>query len=405
MANSLSASFPEIWAREQSEVFLKKSVAMVAADTSFESTMNRGDTLHRTYRSVTATDVPDVYTRNTDITIRDVTDTDESLSVNREFAVGIQIDDFDAIQNNYDAAANYGRDYGIVLSTQVDAEVLYEVINANDYVDAGSVGGTAGQGIALTTSNVLKTITAVTKKLQKNNVYSDNKIGIVSPEFEDIVAQYYGDKATSLGDEVSQNGYFTKIGGYKLYSSNNLTGSAVLALATQPTDGDTVTIQGVTFTFKTTLGSTPGNVLIGASADAARANLAALINAPSTTTAQGVALSTANARIFSARVTASNNDTANTMTLYFKGAGVLAVSETLTDGTDTWTSTLIKQHCMFGIANRCTTLVMQRKPMIKVNDIPKQFGKYILNGVLFGIKSFQDNKEQMIRVELNASGF
>lgn len=405
MANSLSASFPEIWARKQSEVFLKEAVAMVVADTSFESVMNRGDVLNRTYPSVVASDVPDVYTRNTDITMRDLTDTNETLTVNREFAIGFQVDDFDKIQDNYDAAADYGRMYGTILSTQVDAEVLYEVINANDYVDSGSVGGTAGQGIALATTNVLKTMTAVTKKLQKNNVYSSNKVGVVSPEFEDIVGQYYGDKATNLGDTVAQNGFFTKIGGYKLHSSNNLTGSAVLAMATTPTDGDTVVIQGVTFTFKTTLGSTAGNVLIGASADAARANLTALVNAPSTTTAQGVALSTANARIFTARATATNDNTANTMLVYFKGAGVLAVSETFTDATDTWTSALIKQHCMFGVANKCTTLVMQRKPMIKINDIPKQFGKYILNGVLFGLKSFQDNKEQMIRVELNASGY
>jgi len=52
------------------------------------------------------------------------------------------------------------------------------------------------------------------------------------------------------------------------------------ALSVQPTDGDTVTLNGVTFTFKTTLGSTAGNVLIGGSASAANTNLTALINAP-----------------------------------------------------------------------------------------------------------------------------
>ena len=60
-----------------------------------------------------------------------------------------------------------------------------------------------------------------------------------------------------------------------------------LPFTVQPTDGDTVTINGVTFTFKTTLGATAGNVLIGGSATNARANLAALIAAPGTTTASG----------------------------------------------------------------------------------------------------------------------
>jgi predicted aconitase with swiveling domain len=81
-----------------------------------------------------------------------------------------------------------------------------------------------------------------------------------------------------------------------------------------------VTIQGQVFTFKTTLGSTAGNVLIGGSADVARANLAALINAPTTTTANGVALTadSDNARLFDARASAVNDNTANTLTLTFK---------------------------------------------------------------------------------------
>jgi len=69
-----------------------------------------------------------------------------------------------------------------------------------------------------------------------------------------------------------------------------LTGSAVLALATNPSNTETVTIQGQVFTFVSSIGTTEGNVLIGGSADATRANLAALINAPQTTTANGVAL-------------------------------------------------------------------------------------------------------------------
>ena len=124
----------------------------------------------------------------------------------------------------------------------------------------------------------------MTKKLVKANVFSENKFGAVSPEFEEIVSLYYGAKVTDLGDNVAQNGYFKKISGYMLYSTNNLTNTAVLSLATQPTADDTVVIQGVTFTFVASP-TAAGDVDIGASVDATRANLAALINAPSTTTA------------------------------------------------------------------------------------------------------------------------
>lgn len=51
MANNLSASFPEVWAKEQQTVFYKENVAMKVADMSFNSDMKYGDTLNRTYRS------------------------------------------------------------------------------------------------------------------------------------------------------------------------------------------------------------------------------------------------------------------------------------------------------------------------------------------------------------------
>lgn len=51
MANSFTADFPEIWAREQQEVFYKENVATKIADVSYKSEMSFGDTLNRPYRS------------------------------------------------------------------------------------------------------------------------------------------------------------------------------------------------------------------------------------------------------------------------------------------------------------------------------------------------------------------
>jgi Concanavalin A-like lectin/glucanases superfamily len=69
-------------------------------------------------------------------------------------------------------------------------------------------------------------------------------------------------------------------------------------LSTNPANGKTLTLDingtNVVFTFVTSIGSTAGNVLIGASAAATVANLLALLNQPQTTTATGVALAAAN---------------------------------------------------------------------------------------------------------------
>jgi len=404
MANNVTASFEEVWARQQQDTFLKRSVAMIVADTSFKSSMKSGDVLKRTYRSVSADDAPDVYVSGSDMTVRDITDTAETLTVNKKYGIAIQVDDFDEIQSKYNIAVNYGTDYGVIMQTQIDADVLGEVVNAESTVDGGDVGATAGNGIVLTVNNVLNTVAAVTKKLRLANVYDTNNFGIISPEFEEILTVYYGSKATDLGDKSTLNGFYAKISGFDLYSSNNLTGTASLALATQPTADDTIVIQGVTFTFKA-VPSAAGEVDLGSDVDATRANLAALINAPSTTTAGGIALTAADARKFIARVSAVNDDTADTLIVTYKGAGVLAVSETLTDGTDVRTTTQQKQLCVFGVKNKATTLVMQKMPSVERTRIPLQFGDYIKNGMLYGLKTFLDNSKKLVSVHIASSAF
>ena len=397
MANSFN--FADIMARSQQDVFMKKSVAMILAENK-SMALTYGKSYQRPYSSVSADDDVDVMNRTSDLTVTDVSDTIETLTVDKQRSKVLEVHDWDEIQSSYPLASTYGDQFGEIMKSKIDMDVLYEVVNSLNTVDAGSVWGTAGQGIDLTSSNVAETVFAVTRELHESNVIDTDFVAAVSPKFEQKIASYYGAKVTDLGDNVSQNGYFNQIAGFKLYSTNNLTCSAVLALATNPTANDTVTIGGVTFTFVSSIGSTAGNVLIGGSADASRANLAALINAPWTTTATGVALSTANIRKVTARLTAVNDDTANTLTVYYKGANSLTTAETLTAVADVWTSTLKKQLNVFGIRNKCTTLIFQKKATVEVTRRPLQFSNYIKSGMLYGIKTFKDNAQRMVKVEI-----
>lgn len=394
-----------MWAKEQEAVFLKRNIAMQIAYVSQNWELSSGDVLQRTYRSTTANDVPGIYTRGTDVTFDDITDTAETLTINRQFVLAFYLDDFDKIQDNYDAALSYGKDKGELLANQIDADVLWEWINATSTVDDGTIGGTAGNGIALTTANVLSVVTGVTKKLEKLNVMSLERFWVVSPEFSEIIGQYYGGKVTDLGDDVAENGYFATIYGYKLYSSNLTPARATLTYdGTALTDGDTVTIGGITFTFKTTLGAIPGNVLIGADSDASFTNLVALINAPWTTTAQGVAFTGNNLRTLQARASATVNTTTNLVVVTFKGVGTLTVSETLTPAADVWTAALQKQLLCFGIKGN-PYLVMQKSPSVEIKDNPNRLGKNILNGCLYGVKTFTDNATRMVKVEIKSSTY
>lgn len=78
-----------------------------------------------------------------------------------------------------------------------------------------------------------------------------------------------------------------------LYANSNLTATYSFALGTQPTEGDIITINGVTFTFastigytNTTYGSTKNNVLIETDANTTCGYLINAINQASTGVAQ-----------------------------------------------------------------------------------------------------------------------
>lgn len=401
MANNLKVSFQEIWAKEQQEVFNKKNVAMQVADTSFKDSLKSGDTLNRTYRSDASIQT---YTRGTDINIDDLTDTNEQLVVNKQYANGFYVDDFDAIQSKYDVAANYGKDYGVELSNQVDADVLYETVNAANTLDAWDFAGTAGNGLAVTTTNILSVFSKSRKTLKKENVDDSSLIAVISPDLEEIMINYGAGRDTDMGDSANENGYFGRFYGYDVYTSNQLTASAVLDLGTQPTAADTITIEGQTFTFVSTIGTTAGNVLIGGDVDATRANLAALINAPWTTTANGVALTGSNLNLFESKMVAVNDDTADTLTVFRKGWGTITVADSLTAAANGFDTDKTIQHNLFAVrGNPC--LVMQRKPNIVFRAEPKKLGWNYLNGVLYGVKTFQDNSKKMVGVNVLATSF
>jgi len=402
MANSLSAGFREVWDREYQTIFYKLNVAKQIADMSFKSQLGKGQVFSRVYRSDLSGNLQ-TYTRGTAISINDVTDTKEQLTVNSQFADGIYRDDFDAIQSNYDFAAAYGKDMATYASNQVDADILGEWDNATSNVDDGDLGGTDGNGISLTTSNVLTVLATAKRKLKKQNVPVTDLFGVISPEFEQVLIEYGAGRDTNLGDKANEGGKIMRFYDFDLYVSNQLGTSAVLAMATDPTANDTVVINGVTFTAVSSIGTTAGNFLVGTDADTSRAVLAAFINDPGTTSATQVAVSAADQRKLR-NCTATNDNTADTLTLDYKGLGVLEVSETLTAAADVWTTSKQKQHCLFG-RKGAISCITQADPSPEVKDVPDKLGKNILVGLLYGYKTYSDGKKQLVDVQIDSSSY
>lgn len=391
MANNFNSDFKEIWAKEQQEVFYKTNVASKIAGMSAEAQMKDGDVFHKTRRGALTAQI---ITRGTDMTLADLTNVDEFLTIDKQFGTAFDYHEFDSIQSAYDQAMGYGRDSGEALSNMVDAYVLAEALNAGSVYSAGT----------LATTGVVAMLSGVNKAYRKKNVTSNNKYGVISPEVEELIVQYVEGRETVGGDKVGENGYIGMYMGTKFYVSNQLTSTAELVMATNPTANDTATIAGQVFTFVSSIGTTAGNVLIGANVDLTRASLATLINAPATTTATGVALTGTALRTFQNTITAVNNNTTDVLSVTARGIGVLDVSETLTDGADIWTLTAQLQHNLFGIVGS-PSLVIQRKPSIVEVQKQLQLGKNYLNGVLFGVKTFTEDANQMVDVTVRCDAY
>jgi hypothetical protein len=237
------------------------------------------------------------YTKYTNQTIQDVTTGNDTIVINTTPMVNFAMDVIDEGDNYIDVKSEIIQDASYQIKKRIDGDFFNQVLNAKWKYDANGFGRNTGtlSPITLTTgaSQNISTTFGKAKAGLTNNGANGTKLALCIDDFisADLTTLGMETNVSGVADVSYTRGFQGKFGGMNAYSVSMLTGTAVMDLATQPTDGDTVTIQGVTFTFKTTLGSTAGNVLIGASADAASINLVALINAPGTTTAQGVALS------------------------------------------------------------------------------------------------------------------
>jgi hypothetical protein len=211
------------------------------------------------------------------------------------------------------------------------------------------------------------------------------------------IEEYLMGKDINIAAATFQNGYAGVVRNAVLYISENLTGEAVIYTPQTPTDGDSITIGGVVFTFRTTLGSTAGSVLISGSADAARANLVGLINTPGTTDTYGVALSAADQLIITdtLKLVATNSNSADTATLVGTGSGRLIIATSLTNTNNVVSKNFI--HAYFG-KKGAIDLVIQDMKQVDMRETADRRGTNVFSSYLAGIKTFTDGKKKFLDV-------
>lgn len=422
-ANPNTMTFKTVFNAEYQMSHFKEPVYQILADTRLESSLTKGQTVARSYASdVQVNDMGGDGSYSTQA----ITDTQETLVINKEKEASIYIKKLDELQAHLPVKQKYGRKLANALINQIDGDVLLATYQgAGTTLDDGSFSGTSGNGYTVTENNVQKVFTTAMQKLRLKNVVYNSRfqggiklevpegmpIAIISPEILTSIELYLGGKDTLLGDQVSRNGYSGYFMGFNLFVSNALPWTATLAMATLPTDGDTIVINGVTITFKATLTATTGaaEVHIASTVDITRANLVEFLNtagadseAEATDTGYS-SVSTANQRLLK-NMTWTNVNATDVATVVASGWGTVVVSETFTDATDTWTSTKQQLHSIFALS-KSVSLVVQKDPSLEENFVSSKIGRDYIAWTVYGIKVFQDQAPQIVQLAVNSSTF
>lgn len=415
---------PETWSKEYQTVHDKVPVYPVISNYRLAAGLQVGDTVNRSYPSTLR-----ARTMGADgsYATKAIVDTNEQLLVDKAYEASFYVKSLDEIQNSLPVRQGYANRAMVAIFQQVDADILGLYDQFTYTVDDGDIGGTTGAGIASTPTNVKSVFFKAKNKLQKkgqqmmnnNSGFSGFKskddqnamgVAVISPDVYTDLLTAVGEKDTVFGDTVSKAGHAGMYAGFNMFTSNQLAWSGKLLIGTQPSNNETVIINGVTWTFKTTLGTTAGNVLIGASATTAIANLVLAINNGSAAAAGAVdstnvyvELSEANRDLVATeRITATA--VTGGLTVKFTGIGYAVVSETFSAAADVWTPTLQVQHCLFGVAN-AIDVVIQKTPSLEMNPVSGKIGKDFVTWVACGYKVFNEGKLMMVDVWIRTDSY
>ncbi len=387
----------EFWGNLQADLYVKNS-ALYLANQSLEDVLTTKG--YKAHKPILSHANNGTYSPGSDISYTAKTASKQTLTVSTFKYAAEEIDDTVNLQTPYDIPAHSLESVRRGLMNNVEQIYMDQLTNADQSIASGTAQ-------TVTTANVLDIFEEATGRLGAFDVPEETSMraALLGPRTVAKLKSLKAARETGFGDTVMSNGVVGPLLGWTVVQSNNLPFSAVLSMATNPTDGDTVTIAGVTFQFKTTIANATtgyvGVLLDNSDVDVSRANLAAAINDSGTAGTTYVQLGKVENFIIRNKrnITATNDNSANTLTI--AGYGDIAVSEALTNTTDAWGSQT-QTSCF--LMRGSIDLVLQ---FMKLDLIRKEKGFADLVKGLIGIgaNTFDDGARTMVKMTQNVSAF
>jgi hypothetical protein len=268
----------------------------------------------------------------------------DSLEINRRADASEQINSYDWKSVGFGLLKDRSEQMGKQMGKVIDGYFLSRPVgNVNVALDAGDFGGSAGSAIAVTNTTVDDIINGALTQLHVADTMEKKWLAVAPQEFN-ALRSHLQNTGNNVADNVLVNGLESgmiprgQFSGVDVFLSNNLTNEVVVTMATIPSNGQTLTINGVVITFVSTLSGAAGEVHIASDVDITRANLANFLNGtnyPGDTTVVeatdtgATKLSLESTGRFSAiSLSATNNNSSDTLTLTARGTLVVKTNVT-----------------------------------------------------------------------------
>lgn len=342
-------------------------------------------------------------TAGSDITRSNFVISSYDLTITESDQINIPITDIEEIRYNRNAESDTMSRITEALMQIMDSFTAQLAVT--EALAANKLNGSTP--VTMAAANSYETLRAMKTRLRVNNVETSNAAYFVTPSVVEFLEIGTWLNATEIGVKDRKAGLRGNVTGMQVRESNNIPYYVDLDIATQPTDGDTVSITGgsytntstgapvtptVTFTFKTTLTPTAGEVLIGASAATALTNLTSAIQGTGTAGTDYVAISAVNRQALDDAFVYAIEEFSGSMSVFSNLE--LTVAETLTDATDAW-NTADRGRVIFAM-DRMAVNVADQMTEMKVTDATEAFRMHLLGEYVYGGKVLGENSKRIV---------
>jgi hypothetical protein len=393
------------------EIYQANSVIEQVASTTAQSELGTNQTYHRASIDGFFSGLKKI-DAGQDIPKSPLGAIDETLTIDRYFGDRFEIPEVQSELERFNLRQEFGALKMRELALQIDGDCLGHMAeSASIQLDAGDFGGNAGEPLRLAAGTIEDIVPAIKAELSLNKVSGTDMVGIITPEFVKILTSQTQGRATEFGDAILRNGFMSgevlRHQGFTMYESVNVPVSLYLDMTGNAVDGQTVSINGATVTFKDVVAA-KGQVAIGADAVETMTNLKNFFENPTSGDFSHVAY---NAESDHSSLVPLGFGSKFEITVTDQGAGAAEVkffmlggnlrikstlAETLTNGS--WNSDKHSQHIIFtkrgGI--ELVRAIAPKTAFVSADANMFQQSEIVKLTALYGRKVFADQKQSIL---------